>query len=92
MSPAPVLRDVGEEVKQFGLLCKRASMLCSTSSRLRLLADVHSKIEELLSTKEGKNEWTKLLCNVGLAAATSTFIMGWDESEYNIVMGWAREK
>ena len=37
--------------KQFGLLCKRASMLSSTSSRLRLLADVYTKIEVVLSAK-----------------------------------------
>merc|ERR1719154_595979 len=61
---------------QFGLLCKRASMLYSTSTRLRLLSSWYSKLECLVSG------WAKLWGRLGLAAASASFSLGWDEAEY----------
>ena len=65
-------------------------MLCSTSNRLKLLASAYSNVERIVTSKEVQNNWNKLLGVVGLAAATSTFILGWDESEYDRVLGWVR--
>lgn len=81
-----------KKCKHFGVLCKRATMLCSTSNRLKLLASVYINVESVVTAKEEQNDWNKLLGMVGLAAATSTFILGWDESEYNRVLCWVRER
>ena len=79
-----------KKCQHFGVLCKRASMVCSTSNRLKLLASAYNKVERIVTSKEVQDDWNKLLGVVGLAAATSTFILGWDESEYNRVLGWVR--
>ena len=71
-----------KECKQLGVLCKRASMLWSTSNRLELLARASIKMEEVVRVKKVDNDWTKMLGKVGLAASSSTFILGWDEPEY----------
>ena len=65
--------------KQVGVLCKRASMLCSTSIRLRLLTSWFYKLEGLVCHKMN-GDWAKLWGRLGLAAATSTFSLGWDEN------------
>ena len=76
--------------KQFGVLCKRASMLCSTSTRLRLLKSWYYKLEVLVCDKMDR-DWAKLWGRLGLAASTSTFTLGWDETEFCRVMGWVKE-
>ena len=72
--------------KQFGVLCKRASMLCSTSTRLGLLKSWYYKLEVLVCDKMDR-DWTKFWSRLGLDAATSTFTLGWDETEYGRVLG-----
>ena len=64
-----------KKCKGFGVLCKRASMLSSTTNRLRLLASAYTNVERVIFAREVQNKWTKLLGRVGLAAATSTFIL-----------------
>ena len=76
--------------KQFGVLCKRASMLCSTSIRLRLLTSWFYKLEQLECHKMD-GDWAKLWGRLGLAAATSTFTLGWEDTEFGRVMGWVSE-
>ena len=71
--------------KQFGMLCKKASMLYSTSTRLRLLTSWFSKLECLVCSKINK-DWARLMGRVGLAAAMSTFTLGWDETEFGRVV------
>ena len=67
---------------QFGLLCKRASMLYSTSTRLMLLSSWYSRLECIVS------DWAKLWGRLGLAAATSSFSLGWDEAEFGKLVDW----
>ena len=81
-----------KKCKGFGVLCKRASMLSSTTNRLRLLASAYTNVERVILAREVQNKWTKLLGIVGLAAATSTFILGWDEPEYHRVLAWVRSR
>ena len=76
--------------RQFGLLCKRASMLYSTSTRLRLLSSWYSKLECLVCG-EMDSDWAKLWGRLGLAAATTSFSLGWDETEFGRVIGWLGE-
>ena len=46
--------------------------------------------ERLCCIIQAANDWNKLLSSVGLAAADSTFILGWDELEFYRVMEWVR--
>ena len=81
-----------KKCKGFGVLCKRASMLSSTTNRLRLLASAYTNVERVILAREVQNKWTNTLGKVGLAAATSTFILGWDEPEYHRVLAWVRSR
>ena len=63
---------------------KRASMLSSSSKRLRMLSSWFSKLECLVCRQTNK-DWASLMGRVGLAAASSTFTLGWDETEFG---GW----
>jgi len=76
--------------RQFGFLCKRASMLCNTTSRLTFLSNWYSKLESLALGKDVTNnkDWTKLWGRLGLGAATSSFTTGWDMCEYRKVVEW----
>ena len=65
-------------------------MLCNTSTRLRLLTRWYSKLEGLVCHKM-EGDWARLLGRMGIAAALSTFILGWDETEFGRVLEWARE-
>ena len=50
-------------------------MLYSTCTRLRLLSSWFSRLECLVS------DWAKLWGRLGLAAASASFSLGWDEAE-----------
>ena len=63
---------------------KRASMLSSSSKRLRMLSSWFFKLECLVCRQMNKY-WASLMGRVGLAAASSTFTLGWDETEFG---GW----
>jgi len=77
--------------RQFGLLCKRVSMLHSTSTRLKLLSSWYSRLECLVCGEMG-SDWARLWGRLGLAAATSSFSLGWDETEFGKVVGWLRDR
>merc|ERR1712142_135819 len=71
------------------MLCKKVSMLYGTSKRLQLLSLWFSKFNDEASKMLGGNQtWVNLLIRLGLAAALSSFIKGWDEGEYPRVFAW----
>ena len=76
---------------QFGVLAKRASMIFTTSYRLRLLSKWYENIEELVPDCSSSSHWKKLLNRIGLGSALATFSLGWDEVEYNKILGWLRD-
>jgi len=76
---------------QFGCLAKRASMIFSTSSRLRLLSKWYGNIEEIVADSSSDSHWKKLLLRIGLGSALASFSLGWDEVEYNKILGWLRD-
>lgn len=79
-----------ELCRQFGLLCKRATMLCSTHVRLRLLYDWYSRLEHSVFDSMDQ-DWAKLCCMAGLGAATNCFCLGWEGTEFCKVLEWLRE-
>ena len=64
--------------RQFGLLCKRASMVYSTSNRLRLLSNWYSRLECLVFGMMGlmNRDWARLWSRLGLATATFSLSLG----------------
>lgn len=76
---------------QFGVLAKRASMIFTTSYRLRLLSKWYENIEEIVPDCSSSSHWKKLLNRIGLGSALATFSLGWDEVEYNKILGWLRD-
>ena len=70
-----------EVCRQYGLLCKRASILADTSSRLRLLSSRFNRLECLVCAKMDR-EWGSLLGTLGLAAAASSMINSFGDIEF----------
>ena len=77
------------ECRKFGMLCKKVSMLYGTSKRLQLLSLWFSIFkDEASKILCGNQTWVNLLIRLGMAAALSSFIKGWDEGEYPRVFAW----
>ena len=76
---------------EFGLLTKKLSMLHGTSYRLRLLSAWYGRLEALVLSENEEATWFRFLGSVGLASALDSFTLGWDEVEYNRILGWLRE-
>jgi len=74
--------------KQFGVLCKKASMMRRTSCRLELLSKWFLTIESRLLRKIDNKDWARLMSKVGLAAALSKLFLGWQDSEFWRVDEW----
>lgn len=82
--------------RSFGLLCKKASMVEGTGTRLRLLFDWHHKLDlqarveltnRLPHPHSASTEVANLLSKIGFAAALGAFTRGWDDAENSIVLG-----
>ena len=77
------------ECRKYGMLCKKVSMLYGTNERLRLFSLWFTKFkDEALKLLVGNEAWTNLMIRLGLAAALSSLIKGWDEGEYPRVFAW----
>ena len=77
---------------QFGILAKRASMIYSTSMRLRLLSKWYERVEDMVVEHYSQDEvWPGMLRKIGLASALASFSLGWDEVEFNKILGWLRD-
>ena len=78
-----------EVTAEFGFLAKKVSMIHGSSYRLRLLSSWYERLEVLVS---GPNQaWSKFLVKTGLASALASFTYGWDNMEYDRILGWLRE-
>ena len=76
---------------QFGLMSKRVSMIYSTSTRLRLLSKWYERLEDIIDVYCEDGPWKDLVLRIGLASSLATFSLGWDEVEYNRILGWVRD-
>ena len=76
--------------RQFGLLCKKASVLCSTSLSLSLLFSNFAGIDSLVC--RGMDcVWAKIWGTLGIGAAVTSFLQGWDVKDYNKLDSWMRK-
>jgi len=79
--------------RSFGLLCKKASMVEGTGTRLRLLSDWHHKLDLQVRVEltrlplAASTEVANLLSKIGFAVALGAFTRGWDDAENSIVLG-----
>jgi len=77
--------------KEYGVICKRSSMLFSTNHRLSMLLNWFFSIKHFLSNKLIGCSTLKLTINVAMASTLSTFVLGWDEVEYSKVLKWIKD-
>ena len=90
---APLFEEEGVDkwidmTGQFGLMSKRVSMIYSTSARLRLLSKWYERLEDIIDVYCEDGPWKDLVLRIGLASSLATFSLGWDEVEYNKILGW----
>jgi hypothetical protein len=71
--------------RQFGLFCKRASMLWSSWGRLASLTHWFSGLEQL-GCAGLTFRWEEVCRKMGLAAALHSLSLGWDESEWDGIL------
>ena len=76
--------------RQIGLLCKKASVLCSTSSRLSLLFSSYARLECLVC-KGMDSVWAEIWGTLGMGAAITSFIQGWEVKDFIKVESWMRK-
>ena len=93
---APLFEEEGVDkwidmTGQFGLMSKRVSMIYSTSARLRLLSKWYERLEDIIDVYCEDGPWKDLVLRIGLASSLATFSLGWDEVEYNKILGWVRD-
>lgn len=98
MNYEEVINQVGYEkwincCRQFGSLCKKATILHGTCTRLQYFSSWYSKFQrDGLSLFPTNHPWTKLMILLGLASAMSNLILGWDESEFTRIFAWILEQ
>ena len=98
MNCEELINEVGYEkwincCRRFGSLCKKATILHGTRIRLEYFSSWYSKFHrEGLRRFPNNHPWTNLLVLLGLAAALSNFILGWDESEFTRIFAWILEQ
>jgi len=78
---------------EVGLLAKRVSMIANTDDRLGMLWGWYDRMKTVgpksYSTKDTfDGKWIVLLRKIGLASSLSSFILGWDEVEFQKIVEW----
>ena len=76
---------------QFGLLCKRATMLCNTKNRLSHLVKWFSYLSQL-GCVGLTFQWGDICRKAGLAACLHGLSLGWDESEFEAIISLLENK
>ena len=77
--------------RQYGLLCKRASMLGDINTRLMKLSTWYSRLERFLCAKLG-SDWYFHWGGLCLRVVSISFRLGWDEAGHGRVKEWQRRR